>query len=291
MTFANVYGRRKKDMNQQSVLYTSNVLDTIYKLKSSDEVVLDNGQSYACGISLIDGFEFYTGLCTEDYKAHILTANERVIIDILLSWSMLTNEDFDSWTVIKYSDIDWIRSRCKKNKERSKPEKLSEDTTYRLLEFTDIYENDEAVGFKYSLCELESMLRNSKLMTSINGNIFKFSLNEDMKYQLLRYLIISSYMCRARKTECKRTHRSILKNLVITEDEVVLSYYDVIKNKKYFRQYLLRYNSRLIEVLEFLKEIGYIVDYSADRLTNLHQLETGSGMVRIKPKMYKKSKR
>ena len=138
------------------------------------------------------------------------------------------------------------------------------------------------------------MLNKHKQVTTLDCNVFKYRLNEDMKYRLIRYLVTSIFMNQIKSKTFVRTHRSILRGItyVVAEDGVVAtSYYDSIIKKQYIHKYLSRYITRLEDVLSMLKGSGYIRDYTIERITNRQELITGCGKVEIVTNLSKKRKR
>ena len=312
-------------MARRTVMYTSNVLNTLYGLLSSDEKPQTESlhekpkkesskdSTWAVKKVMLNNKECTIGLCTKNSKAYVLTPLEKTVIDMLLSWKELTVDDEKSDsknnTTIMLSDIDWLRDRYKKNQEHIKiahdnykkafeqlanlrfiyEEQYSrEDNSFPLLEYSPIMKENELIGIEYNLGKLEQILSSSKQRTTLNGNAFKYRLNEEMKYFILRYLVTSIFMNRVKSKAFTRTHKSIVSALVTTENGRTVSYYDALFDKKYPHKYLKRYLLRLEEVLKFLKEIGYISAFTIEPITTLQELKTGAGLVKITTSMSKK---
>ena len=297
-------------MNRRTVIYTSGVLETLYSLKSSDIKSDVYGHEYVSSTALLHGVPYVVGLCDKDYKYHILTSREKMMMDMLLSWDSLVSEETeDGPVIIKFTDIDWMKNRYKKNKEHIKvahnlyktiietlsglyficdseePRTLNDDCLYHLFNYTPIIENEEMVGITYYFDELGKLLKSYNMKTTLNGNAFKFRFNEDMKYWILRYLVVSVFMNRIKSKTVTRTHRSIVKALVVDTGVETISYYDALMDKRHPHKYLSRYIQRLKEVLEMLKDMEFIKDYSIETITNIQELQTGCGLVRITPNM------
>lgn len=303
-------------MNQRSVIYTSGILETLYNLKTSDIKSDLLGNTYVASTALIYGNTYIVGLCNKEYKHHIFSSKEKMMIDLLLNWDALINdEQKEEFTAIRFTDIDWMKNCYKKNKEHIKiahnlykeiieslsnlyfictdeePKVLKDDYLYRLFNYTPIIEDNKMVGIRYNFDELGRLLKVSKMKTTLNSNIFKFRFNEDMKYWILRYLVVSIYMNRIKSKTVTRTHKSILKGITIDTGEEVVSYYDSLLNKKYLHKYLSRYTQRLEEVLELLKMAEFIKEYSVEKITNYRELQTGCGLVKTTPNMSNKKRR
>ena len=140
-------------------------------------------------------------------------------------------------------------------------------------------------GTLYHYCPIQRVLQSYTGDTTLNGNAFKFRFNEDMKYWILRYLVVSVFMNRIKSKTVTRTHRSIVKALVVDTGVETISYYDALMDKRHPHKYLSRYIQRLKEVLEMLKDMEFIKDYSIETITNIQELQTGCGLVRITPNM------
>lgn len=287
-------------------------------MKTLDIKKSDNNKSYAVAVAKRLGEEYYVGLCSKKYHAHILTSEEIVILDILLCWKQLVDSD-SLETVINLSDIDWLRNRHKKNKEHIANahetymkifnvlstlnficigDEISDicecDNLYPLLKYRINYSNGKATGITYTLGKLESTLNKHKQVTTLDCNVFKYRLNEDMKYRLIRYLVTSIFMNQVKSKTFVRTHKSILRGITYTGTGGAIeteSYYDSIIDKQYIHKYLSRYITRLNDVLSMLKESGYIRDYTIERITNRQELITGCGKVEIVTNLSKKKKR
>lgn len=303
-------------MNQRSVIYTSGILETLYNLKTSDIKSDLLGNTYVASTALIYGNTYIVGLCNKEYKHHIFSSKEKMMIDLLLNWDALINdEQKEEFTTIRFTDIDWMKNCYKKNKEHIKiahnlykeiieslsnlyficadeePKVLKDDYLYRLFNYTPIIEDNKMVGIRYNFDELGRLLKVSKMKTTLNSNIFKFRFNEDMKYWILRYLVVSIYMNRIKSKTVTRTHKSILKGITIDTGKEVVSYYDSLLTKKYLHKYLSRYTQRLEEVLELLKMAEFIKEYSVEKITNYRELQTGCGLVKTTPNMSNKKRR
>lgn len=303
-------------MNHRSTIYTSGVLETLYSLKSSDIKSDSAGNTYVSSTALLHGDAYIVGLCDKEYKHHILSSKEKMMIELLLNWDSLVNdEQTEKFTTIKFTDIDWMKNCYKKNMEHIKaahnlykevikslsnlylvyndeePDVINGECTYPLLKCQPVIENNKLVGITYSFDKLGKILNAFKMKTTLNGNIFKFKFNEEMKYWILRYLIVSIFMNRVKSKVIVRTHKSILKALIVDTGTEITNYYDTLINKKYMHKYLHRYIQRLKEVLEFLKEIDFIKEYSVETITNIQELQTGCGLIRIKPNMSNKKHR
>ena len=70
-------------MNRRTVIYTSGVLETLYSLKSSDIKSDVYGHEYVSSTALLHGVPYVVGLCDKDYKYHILTSREKMMMDQL----------------------------------------------------------------------------------------------------------------------------------------------------------------------------------------------------------------
>ena len=287
-------------------------------MKTLDIKKSANNKSYAVATAKRLGEEYYIGLCSKKYHAHILTSEEIVILDILLCWKQLVDSD-SSETVINLADIDWLRNRHKKNKNHiakahetylkifntlgtlnfictgEEIVNISEcEEQYPLLKYKLNYCSGKVIGITYTLGRLDVMLNKHKQITTLDCNVFKYRLNEDMKYRLLRYLVTSIFMNQIKSKTFVRTHRSILRGItyIVAEDgAVATSYYDSIINKQYIHKYLSRYITRLEDVLSMLKESNFIKDYTIERITNRQELITGCGKVEIVTNLSKKKKR
>ena len=106
---------KSKD-NRKNILYTSDLLNTLYNLKTLNITQLENSNSYAGATTAVDGIPFTIGLCTKEYNYHLLTNEEILMMEMLLSWEALVNEEDEEFTTITFSDIDWMRNRQKRNK-------------------------------------------------------------------------------------------------------------------------------------------------------------------------------
>lgn len=302
-------------MARRTVMYTSSVLNTLYGLLSSDELSKEKPKGFSCSVKkvMLNNKEYSIGLCTKNGKAYVLSPLEKIIIDMLLNWKELTVDDETSDrknnTYITLSDIDWLKDRYKKNQEHIKIAHDSYKKTFEqladlcfiykeqgakerylfpLLEYVPIMKENELLGIKYNFGKLEQILSSSKQKTTLNGNAFKYRLNEEMKYFILRYLVTSIFMNRVKGKVFARTHKSIISALVTTENDRTVSYYDALFDKKYPHKYLKRYLLRLEEVLKFLKEIDYIADFIVEPITTLQELKTGAGLVKITTNVSKK---
>lgn len=303
----------KNDNGRRNIIYTSNILDRLYNLKTHNIIHLDNGYSYAGTEAVVDGVPFMVGLCTHNYQYHILTPNEIILMEILLSWDALTNENEQEYTYISFKDIDWMRNRQKRNKSYVQSnhalylatvkslEKIyliygNEDNLVNgqglsdspLMNIEYLYEQNEIVGLKYNFGDLGIALKELKQMVSLDMNIFRYSSTEFMKYQILRYMVISIYMNRTKKYEFSRTNKSILK--AITAPGATADYYDYIIDKKYLYKYLERYHSRLNEVMESLKQTRFIRDYSITYDRSKRSLLTSYGRVLVMTNVSKKKR-
>lgn len=305
----------KKDFNRKSVIYTSGVLEKIYNLKTSNVIQCSNNRSYSVVETSMYGENYYIGLCSNKYHAHILNYDEIFMLEILLSWEVLSESDGSSNTIM-FNDIDWLRNHYKQNKDNIKLahqlykkvlNKLS--TLYfictseriidiskcegldKLIDINLIYEDGIAIGVKYSFGELGKILRLNRQITIFEGNIYNIKLSESMKYRLLRYIVISVFMNRVRGKSFKRTHRSILQGITCNIGNTYISYYDDYINKKLINKYLRRYLTRLKEVLELLKESGYIKEYVIEPIRNSRELQLGFGIVEIYTNMSRKRRK
>lgn len=288
----------------KSVVFTHNILNVIYNHK---------GNNLLSEITL-QGNKYYVGLCTEDEDTYVLKDEEILMIDMLLSWAMLTgNTTVGS---ICLSDIDFIRQRNKENKTRIKEshEKyinifkrletihyvcadtneipIAEKYIHPLFKYELVVKDDYSKEIKYSFDELGKLLENQKQIVVIEDNIFNIRVSEMMKYKLLRYLIVSIFMNRIRKNGCIRTHKSVLSGITYCIDNKVRkSYYDYYCESEHISRYLNRYITRLDEVLMKLKLCNYIVDYSIERIGSLQELILGYGKITIITNRYKKKRK
>ena len=273
--------------SRRNVLYTCGLLDKLYNLKKLDIKELSNGNSYAGTQVLIEGTYIEVGLCDSNYHYHLLTIEEILMLEMLLSWNALfENETSGDVTEITLNDIDWLRNRKIRNKEYiqnahngyieavktldnlffifGNENQLSEATITldKLIDIKYMYEEDEIIGFRYSLGRLGKIIKTLNQRISIDMNIFEFSSTEFMKYQILRYMVASIYMCRVKHTTFSRTHKSILQAITYHSDDEFISYYDYIITSEYLSKYLKRYTMRLDEVMKCLKECRLIKEYT-----------------------------
>lgn len=301
---------------RRNIIYTNRILNTLYNLKTQNIKQLANGESYVS--SKLAESEFDIGLCNNKNHAHILSSNEILIMDILLSWQHLVDETGN--TTISFTDIDWMRNRHKKNKDHiQNAHKLyleviqslgslffictSETINtvggirnkYKLLNYELKYSGSKVIGLAYNFGRLEVILKEERMVTTFNANIFRFRLNEDMKYKLLRYMTTATYMNQVKKKSFCRTHKSILKGITCAveakDDDSSIRYiscYDDIAEKNYIHKYLSRYINRLDEVLSLMKSSRYIKDYLIEPITSKQELITGCGRVEITTNMSRK---
>lgn len=313
--------------NRRNIFFTSSVINTLYSLKSSNiKYSKDSSNSLAISKATINGIEYVIGLCTKTNDYHILTPFEKMFIDILLSWSELSKEEYNeetnikennsdiddisSYTRITFEDIDWIRNRNRTNKkQRQKDHKLYKNTfesignlwfifdikddkivKYNLFNYRFIYTNDNIDGIEYNFGQLQESLVASNQKISINYNPFRYSRNNHIKYQLFRYLLVSIYMNRTKKKKFKRSHNAILKSTVWRSDKETISYFDNIVNKTHVNTYLRRYSKDVLEILDDLKQVGFIHDYKVINDTSRRHLITAAGYVEIENVSYKRQK-
>lgn len=311
--------------NRRNIFYTSSVINTLYGLKSSNVIrSKDNNISYAVSKATINGVEYPVGLCTRTNDYHIFSPFEKLFIDILLSWSELSKDEYSeetkinefdsnindvsSYTRITFEDIDWIRNRNKTNKnQRQKEHELYKSTVeslgnllfifdkkdnkyvkYNLFNYRFIYTNDNIDGIEYNFGQLQKSLVASNQKVSINYNPFRYSRNNYIKYQLFRYLLVSIYMNRTKKKKFKRSHNAILKSTVWRSDKETISYFDNIVNKTHVNTYLRRYSKHVLEILDDLKQVGFIYDYKIINDTSRRHLITAAGYVEIENVSYKR---
>ena len=289
---------------RRNILYTCGLLEKLYNLKIQDTITLDNGKSYAGTDVLVNGETFKIGLCNSDYHYHILTIDEIMIIEMLLSWNALLESNSEESNMITFDDIDWMRDRKCRNKEyilanhRSYLDtmkrlsdlyliygdetKLNNDKPElcKLLNVDYIYDKEEIVGFRFSFGYLEQVLKTLNQRISLDMNIFAYSSKEFMKYQILRYIVISIYMCRVKCDTFCRTHKSILSAITYSDDNTC-SYYDYMMNSKYINKYLKRYVDRLDEVMNCLKQCRLVKQYQIIADKNKRGLMTASGKIII----------
>lgn len=287
-------------------MYTCGLLNKLYNLKKQDIKQIDNDKSYAGTQVLIEDTFIEIGLCDSNYHYHLLTIEEILMLEMLFSWNALLEEDnADDITTITLEDIDWIRNRKIRNKEYiqkahqeyikvmlslsellfvyGNEEQLTSDspTLDKLIDIDCIYNDNNIVGFNYSIGHLGAILKALNQRISLDMNIFEFSTTEFMKYQILRYIVSSIYMCRVKNTTFSRTHKSILQAITYRSDNNILSYYDYIIDSDYLNKYLKRYISRLDEVMKCLKECNLIKEYSIIPDTTRRGIITSCGKVII----------
>ena len=75
---------KSKD-NRKNILYTSDLLNTLYNLKTLNITQLENSNSYAGATTAVDGIPFTRGLCTKEYSYHLLT-NEEILMMEICNW-------------------------------------------------------------------------------------------------------------------------------------------------------------------------------------------------------------
>lgn len=292
--------------SRRNIIYTCGLLDKLYNLKKLDIKEIDNGKSYVGTQTLIEGTYLEIGLCDGNYHYHILTIEEILMLEMLLSWDALLEEDNDDdITTITLSDIDWIRNRKIRNKEyiqqahqdyirvikqlnelhliygNEKQMKESSPVLDKLIDIDCIYDENDIVGFKYSFGHLGMILKTLNQRISLDMNIFEFSTTEFMKYQILRYVVSSVYMCRIKNSTFSRTHKCILQAITYRSNNDILSYYDYIIDSNYLSKYLKRYISRLNEVMECLKACNLIKEYNIVPDTSRRGILTSCGKVII----------
>ncbi len=274
--------------SRRNVLYTCGLLDKLYNLKKLDIKELNNGNSYAGTQVLIEGTYIEVGLCDSNYHYHLLTIEEILMLEMLLSWNALFESEAstEDVTEITLNDIDWLRNRKIRNKEYiqnahngyievakcldnlffifGNENQIAEDVAVldKLIDIKYMYEGNEIIGFRYSLGHLGEIIKTLNQRISIDMNIFEFSTTEFMKYQILRYMVTSIYMCRVKHTTFSRTHKSILQAITYHSDDESVSYYDYIITSEYLSKYLKRYTMRLDEVMKCLKECRLIKEYT-----------------------------
>lgn len=274
--------------NRRNILYTCGLLDKIYNLRITDIKNSDTGANYISSEVTVEGEQVSIGLCTKDYQYHILSNQEILMMEMLLSWEALLQDDNsieeESYIEIMLTDLDWIRNRKMRNKEyvqqvhnqylntigeldnlllifdNEDELQKTNPTLNKLINIEYIYSEATAIGFKYNFGQLGNIVKTLNQRVSLDMNIFEFSIAEFMKYQILRYIVTSTFMCRVKNITFCRTHRSILQ--AITDHSTTLSYYDSIINSDYLNKYLKRYTKRLEEVMESLKACRFIKDYS-----------------------------
>ena len=298
---------KSKD-NRRNILYTSDLLNTLYNLKTLNITQLENGNSYAGATTAVDGIPFTIGLCTKEYNYHLLTNEEILMMEMLLSWEALVNEEDEEFTTITFSDIDWMRNRQKRNKSYieenhrkymsvicslsellliyGNEEQLNNSSVdlidSNLINVEYIYDSELVIGIKYNLGQLGSVLKTLNQRVSIEANIFRYSSTEFMKYQIMRYMVTSIFMNRVKKHSFTRTHKSILKAITYTTAGAdIVSYLDYIIDKKYLYKYLNRYYFRLNEVMQLLKEIRFIRDFNIIQDKCKRGIMTSCGKVEI----------
>ena len=293
----------------KSVIYTSNILNGLF---NPNKLLRCSNKYYYISEITLQKNSYYAGLCTSNHNTYIISDEELLMIDMLLSWNALTSNSLKC--EIMFSDIDWMRRRNSYNKSRvldnhekyqkifkqldnlylifgdNLNEILSQDSVFKLFNYKIKYESNVPVGIIYDFNELGKMLKDHNQLTTININIFDIKLSEFMKYKILRYMILSIYM-NSRKKSFTRTHKSILKGISYYNDGKILNYYDYYCNNEHISQYLKRYFARLESVLFLLKECGYIEDYSYEKINTRQELQIGSGRVVINTKVYKRKKR
>ena len=292
---------------RKSVIYTSNILNTIYTLNNSDIKEIEPSIRYVGKDVTNNGSTIEIGLIDKTGIYHFLSVEEIYMYDILLSWDTLTNTDEETSIFITFKDIDWIKNRQRRNKDYVKENhklyadvlKSLEKVLFKygmkvssLLDIKYIDEKDYEKGFVYNLGHLKTLLKQQNQLVELNLNVFKYSSKEFMKYSIMRYMISSIYMNQVKRRTFSRTHKSILSSITYIEDGNVYKYYDWLIKNKNFTTYIKRYYKRLEEVMKLLKESGFIKDYKIIPDNNLRSLITSCGKVDICTNVYKiKNKR
>lgn len=301
--------------NRRNIIYTCGLLDKIYNLKNIRE--FDNHNSYAYATTTIEGTELEVGLCDNTYQKHILTSSEILMIEILLSWDAVLDEGIEFSNlgrIITFEDIDWIRDKRMRNNGYivnnhkayidtikaldellfiyDNAEELEEEAPKldKLVNIEYVYDNEELVGIKYDFNLLGNIIKGLGQAVSLNMNIFAFSPQEFMKYQILRYMVSSIYMCRVRRSTFSRTHKSILNAITHNVDGLPQTYYDYITNSNYSTKYLKRYIARLDEVMNALKESRFIKNYRILGDIDKRSIITGCAKVEVEAYAFKKRK-
>lgn len=287
---------------RKSVICTSNILNTIYTLCNQDGKKKLGSKDYIGRTIKSNRVDTNVGLITKNGECCFLSVEEIYIYDILLSWYILTNDNDDKNIDISFNDIDWIKSKQRRNKDyimnnHKKYSKVLEslkdkmficnDRIYPLIVYVYKDENNYEKGLTYNLGHIGNILKQQNQLVELDTNAFKFSNQEFMKYQLLRYMVTAIYMNQVKKKSFTRTHKSILNAIVYGADGNNYKYYDFLIENKNYKTYLNRYYKRLDEVLMLLKECGYIRDYSIIPDNNLRSLITSCGRVEICTNVYK----
>ena len=298
--------------NGKSLIFTSNILSAIYSLKTSNEKSFNDGN---CDMPVIvNATKSFVGICDENMCMHILSDEEMLIMEILLSWSTLVEQN-ENYTEILFVDIDCIRNKNKDNRVRinvqhqkylkifetfnklyfvytGKPNEInSDEIKHKLFYYEVISKKDKPIGIKYNFGRLEYLLKASKQIAIVETNLFDVRMSEMMNYKIMRYLVSSIFMNRIKGTNFSRTHKSILNSMTYNDNGEVTSYYESYSKSHYISKYLSRYLERLFKVLELLKQCNYILDYSVERIDSRLQLVTGCGKVTIVMKKYKKKRK
>lgn len=302
---------------RRNIIYTSKILETIYNLKTQDVENCENGRSYAgAEVVIEESYPFIVGLYNKKKQYHILNADEIILLDILLSWDALVNEDNQEFITILFEDIDWMRNRRKRNQEHVNQthckylqtlqslENLyliygNEDVVktdadleeYPLVNVEHMIKENTIVGIKYNLGKMGKILKAQQQMVSIDMNIFKYSSTEFMKYKILRYLIVAIYMNRTKKNEFSRSYKSILKSIPYEYDDAVISYFDFILNSPHTTKYLSRCTARFTEIMNELIECDFIRNYSILPDKDRTGLLTASGKIQIKTNLFHRKRK
>jgi hypothetical protein len=297
-------------MNRESLIYTSSILNSLYSLTSKDIV---NGFSRSYVGKYVNAYDenFIIGLYNKELKYHILEPQEIQILDLLLHWYKVVDRN-SVYAEITFEDIDWIRDRNKYNKlHKQRAHEIYELAIRNLNELYLIYGNEKEYlscevalntelklidieydsktkGIRYKPNKILKQIDEDNQLILIPYNIYKYKYEENIKYQLFRYLATSIFMNRVKSKICKRTHSSILRAIVCNNGEETATYYENIMDASYPGKYLLRYFNRLDEVLNILKNSEMIEDYKIVRIKNIRELKMGMGYVEIKHRCIKR---
>lgn len=287
---------------RRTIIYTTNILEKLYNLKTCDIKEIQNQGRYAGTTFIKDQKDYLIGILDKNKDAHILGNDEVMMIEIMLNWESVLKEkdDLDCNDIhgtLLWEDIDWIKNRKMRNKEYLEQNHIQYKKTldslnqlmivygsrnniklYKLVNLKYLQDNK---GVEYNFNILGCILKELNQRISIDLNAFSFSNEEFMKYQILRYIVSSIYMCRMKKRTFSRTHKSILNALHYVSDKFAISYFDYYIQSEYTKKYLKRYFKRLKEVMDMLVECKLIKNYEIIPDDSKRSLMTACGKVVI----------